>query len=200
MPTTFLTGGSGFVGATVLDRLLAKSHKVIAAVRSQSSGEKLLSVHPEWDKSSITFVEVSDFSKPGAFDLVFQKYPEIDYIVHVAAPVFDEGNTDFVEHFEKPTVQGNISLLQAANQYGKNVKAIAVTGSINAITTGDQNDIKSRVLDSTQWLPMGREEALQTKNAFVGDPQAQVSEYADSDCRYGTVLPKGSPKKQYGLL
>lgn len=170
MPTTFLTGGNGFVGATVFDQLLAKDHKVIAAVRSQSSGEKLLSIHPEWDKSRINFVEVPDFSHPDAFDSVFQDNPEIDYIVHVAAPLIGEGLTDFVEHYEKPTVTGNVSLLQAAKKYGKNIKAIAVTGSINAITTGDQNDIKNRVLDSTQWLPMGREEAIQMKHPFVRAP------------------------------
>lgn len=167
MPTTFLTGGNGFLGATVLDQLLPKDHKVIAAVRAQSSGDKLLSVHPEWDKSRITFVEIPDFTASGAFDFAFQKYPDIDYIIHVAAPVFAEGNKDFVEHYEKPAVQGNISLLQAAKQHGKNVKAVAVTGSINAITTGDQDDIKSRALDSSQWLPMGKEDALKVENTFV---------------------------------
>ena len=170
MPTTFLTGGNGFLGATVLDQLLTKDHKVIAAVRAQSSGDKLLSVHPEWDKSRITFVEISDFTASGAFDFAFQRYPDIDYIIHVAAPVFAEGNTDFVEHYEKPAVEGNISLLQAARRHGKNVKAVAVTGSINAITTGDQLDIKSRVLDSTQWLPMDKEDALKTDIRFVSLP------------------------------
>lgn len=170
MPTTFLTGGNGFVGATVLDQLLAKDYKVIAAVRAQSSGDKILSVHPEWDKSRITFVEIPDFTASGAFDSAFRQYPEIDYIIHVAAPVFAEGNTDFVEHYEKPAVEGNISLLQAAKQHGRNVKAVAVTGSINAITTGDQNDIKSRFLDSTQWLPMGKEDALKTDVRFVSRP------------------------------
>jgi nucleoside-diphosphate-sugar epimerase len=167
MPTTLLTGGNGFVGATVLDRLLAQDHKVIAAVRTRASGDKLLSAHDEWDKSRIEFAEIPDFGATGAFDSVFQDHPEIDYVIHVAAPILDPANTDFVEHYEKPTVGGNINLLQAAKKYGKNVKAIAVTGSINAITTGDQNDVKSRVFDGSQWLPLGKEDAIQMNNPFV---------------------------------
>ena len=33
MPITISTGGNGFLGATVLNQLLAKDHTVIAAVR-----------------------------------------------------------------------------------------------------------------------------------------------------------------------
>jgi hypothetical protein len=45
-----------------------------------------------------------------------------------------------------------VELLKSATKYGKNVKAIVVTGSINAITTGE--DVASRVLTSEEWLPV----------------------------------------------
>ena len=167
MPTTFLTGATGFVGSTVLDQLLAKRHNVVAAVRSRASGERLLSLHPEWDKSRITLVEIPDFSPDDAFNSTFQENPKIDYIIHVAAPVLKEGSVEFVEDYEKPSVIGSINILKAAKQYGKNVKAIAVTGSINAITTGSQEEVKDRVLDSTQWLPLGREDAIKMNHQFV---------------------------------
>jgi hypothetical protein len=48
----------------------------------------------------------------------------------------------------------NTNLLRSANKYGKNLKAIAVTGSINAITTGDVEDRKSRVMSNTEWIPV----------------------------------------------
>ena len=50
----------------------------------------------------------------------------------------------------------NTNLLRSANKYGKNVKAIAVTGSINAITMGDVEDRKRRVISNTEWLPVCR--------------------------------------------
>lgn len=43
-------------------------------------------------------------------------------------------------------------LLKSASKYGKNVKAIAVTGSVNAMTTGQ--DIETRVFNSGEWLPV----------------------------------------------
>lgn len=45
-----------------------------------------------------------------------------------------------------------IELLKSASKYGKSIKAIAVTGSINAITTGDPSD--TRVLTASEWLPV----------------------------------------------
>ena len=45
----------------------------------------------------------------------------------------------------------NTELLKSASKYGQNLKAISVTGSINAITTGDPEDLKSRELTSDSW-------------------------------------------------
>ena len=152
MPTTLITGANGFVGATMVDTALAHQHTVVLAVRSLSSGPPLLSANPTWDQSRITFISVPDFTAPGAFDTAFQER-QFDYVLHIAAPVLDNpDNTDFVEHFEKPSVQGNLELLQSGKKYGKNLKAIAVTGSINAITTG--MDVKERVYDDGEWLPV----------------------------------------------
>jgi hypothetical protein len=50
----------------------------------------------------------------------------------------------------------NTNLLRSADKYGKNVKAIAVTGSINAITMGDVEDRKRRVMSDTEWLPVSQ--------------------------------------------
>jgi hypothetical protein len=168
MPTTLVTGATGFVGATVADELLAQNHDLILAVRSPPSAERLIANNPSWPSSRITVFPVLDFTAPGAFDSVFQKHPEIDYIVHVAAPMLDHpDNTNFEEHFEKPSVLGNLGLLKSAKQFGKNVKAISVTGSLNAITTGTQEDIKSRVFSSKEWLPLGREDAIKANHNYV---------------------------------
>ena len=45
-----------------------------------------------------------------------------------------------------------IEILKSASKYGKNVKAIAVTGSVNAITTGA--DVATRTYNSSEWLPV----------------------------------------------
>lgn len=170
MPTTLLTGGNGFVGSSILQQLLSQSppHHVICAVRKLSSGEALLSAHPEWDSSLVTFTIVADFTTEGAFDAVFKNHPNIDYIIHCAAPLnADPRATDFVEHFEKPSVVGNMSLLSAAHKHGNHVKAIAITGSINAVTTGQQDDVKARAFTNDEWLPYSREDAIKMDNNFI---------------------------------
>lgn len=43
-------------------------------------------------------------------------------------------------------------LLKSASKYGKKVKGIAVTGSVNAMTTGQ--DIDTRVFNAGEWLPV----------------------------------------------
>jgi hypothetical protein len=45
-----------------------------------------------------------------------------------------------------------LEILKSASKYGKNVKAIAVTGSINAVTTGA--DVATRDYNSNEWLPV----------------------------------------------
>jgi nucleoside-diphosphate-sugar epimerase len=167
MPISLITGGNGFVGSTTIAAALKHGHTVIGAVRSRSSGTSLLEIHPEWDASKVSFVEVPDFTAPGAFDSVFKQHA-IDYVLHIAAPLLDNpANTDFVEHFEKPNVAGNTELLRSAKEYGKNVKAIAVTGTINAITTGDPEDLKKRALTDEEWLPLTREDAIKAQNPFI---------------------------------
>jgi thioester reductase-like protein len=170
MPTTLVTGGNGFVGASVVSTLLSSkyNHRVILAVRSVPSAEALLAIHPEWPAENVVISSVPDFTVPGAFDEVFKTHPEIDYVIHVAAPLLDDPrNNDFVEHFEKPNVLGNIGILTSAKQFGKNVKAISVTGSVNAITLGDQDDVKKRVFGNKEWLAQGREDAIKAQHNYV---------------------------------
>lgn len=168
MPTTLVTGGNGFVGATIVDELLSQGHTVILAVRSPSSADALLSNNPNWPVERISIFPIPDFTVPGAFDALFQRYPETEFVVHVAAPLLDDPrNTDFEAHFEKPNVLGNLGLLRSVKQFGKNVKAVSVTGSINAITLGDQDDVKKRVFANDSWLPMGREDAIKAQNNYV---------------------------------
>ncbi|EXJ61994.1 hypothetical protein A1O7_02426 [Cladophialophora yegresii CBS 114405] len=168
MPTTLVTGATGFVGSSIVDELLRQNHTLLLAVRSPSSANALLENNPSWPASSLIIFPVPDFTAPGAFDSVFQKHREIEYIVHVAAPLLDDpAHTDFVEHFEKPSVLGNLGLLRSAKEYGRHVKAISVTGSLNAITTGSHEDVKSRVFGNKEWLPLGREDAIQANNNYA---------------------------------
>lgn len=105
-PYTLITGPSGFLGATIVAEALSQGHRITGTVRSLKLGQDLLKIHPEWDHTMIDFVEVPDYTTEGVFDEIFRSN-KLDYILHTAAPVLDNpANTDFVKHYEIPSVQG----------------------------------------------------------------------------------------------
>lgn len=63
------------------------------------------------------------------------------------------------------TLNSGIELLKSAKKYGKNLKAIAVTGSINAMTTGQDIDI--RVFNSGEWLPLTIDDAIKAQHPYI---------------------------------
>jgi nucleoside-diphosphate-sugar epimerase len=58
-----------------------------------------------------------------------------------------------------------LSLLRSAKQYGKNLKHISVTGSINSITMGD--DLATRTLTNSSWIGITQDSARQANHMFV---------------------------------
>ncbi|KAL2062619.1 hypothetical protein VTL71DRAFT_5691 [Oculimacula yallundae] len=164
MPTTLLTGANGFVAAHVLDALIASGHTVVGSVRSLEKGKQILATHPEY-VGKLTFVVVSEYAKEGTWDQAI-KEGEFDYVVHTAAPLLDDpGNTDFERDFLGPSVGGAVELLKSATKYGKNIKAIAVTGSVNAMTTG--MDIAERSFNSSEWLPLSIDDAIKANHPYI---------------------------------
>jgi len=166
MPTTLVTGANSFVAAHIIQILIADGHTVVGSVRRQSAGDDLLKVHPEW-KEKLQFVVIEDYAKDGAWDPVFQQH-EIDYIVHTAAPLMDNpANTDYDEHYLEPGVGANLSLLKSAVKYAPNLKSIAITGSINAMTMGTPEENRTIEYTNETWNNITREKAREAQNPYV---------------------------------
>ncbi|KAG4437215.1 hypothetical protein IFR05_007304 [Cadophora sp. M221] len=164
MPNTLVTGANGFVAAHVIDQLIAAGHQVTGSVRSLAKGEQIFATHPEY-AGKLTFTVVSDYAKSGTWDETI-KEGEFDFVVHTAAPLLDDpGNTDFERDFLVPSVDGAVELLKSASKYGKHIKAIAVTGSVNAMTTG--MDIADRTFNSSEWLPVSIDDAIKANHPYI---------------------------------
>ncbi|KAI9868185.1 MAG: hypothetical protein M1813_006930 [Trichoglossum hirsutum] len=142
-----------------------KGHDVVGSVRKDVYGDQLLSLHPEW-KGKVTFINVSDYTKEGTWDEAF-KPGDLDYVLHVAAPMPSPANKDFDRDFLEPNVKGNLELLKSASKYGKNLKSIVVTGSINSITYGYAEHINGRVFTNKDYLPTTTEEARAANHYYV---------------------------------
>jgi nucleoside-diphosphate-sugar epimerase len=59
----------------------------------------------------------------------------------------------------------NLSLLRSAAQHAPNLKTIAMTGSINAITTGD--DLPARTLTNSSWNTLTADYARSAQNPYI---------------------------------
>jgi uncharacterized protein YbjT (DUF2867 family) len=76
-----VTGATGFIGAHIVDNLLARGLKVRGATRSPSKAQSMLSARPNYT-SKLDIVIIRDFEQTGVFDDAVQG---VDAVVHVAS-------------------------------------------------------------------------------------------------------------------
>lgn len=76
-----VTGATGFIGAHVVDNLLARGLKVRGATRSLGKGQAMLKARPQY-ASQLDFVQIDDFEKLGVFE---EAVKGIDAVIHVAS-------------------------------------------------------------------------------------------------------------------
>ncbi len=73
MPTTLLTGANSFVGAHVINSLIAAGHTVVGTVRRENLIDQIYATHPEW-KEKLQVIVVKDYAEESSWDEVFAKH------------------------------------------------------------------------------------------------------------------------------
>jgi nucleoside-diphosphate-sugar epimerase len=76
-----VTGATGFIGAHIVDALLARGLKVRGATRSAAKGEAMIRSRQKYSQS-LDFVEIGDFSDPRGLQEAVQG---VDAIIHAAS-------------------------------------------------------------------------------------------------------------------
>lgn len=76
-----MTGSTGFIGAHIVDNLLARGFSVRGATRSAQKGEHMKAARPQY-ASKLDFVVVDDFTRTGVFESAMDG---IDAVIHVAS-------------------------------------------------------------------------------------------------------------------
>ncbi len=120
-----VTGGAGFIGSTLVDRLLAEGHAV-DVVDDLSTGSLTNLAEARADRNHQLSVHQLDVRSPEVVDLVARRKPEVvfhlaaqaDVRVSVARPVFDA----------EVNVIGSLNVLEAARAAGARKVVFASSG------------------------------------------------------------------------
>ncbi|KAJ9623898.1 hypothetical protein H2203_005343 [Taxawa tesnikishii (nom. ined.)] len=134
--TIAVTGATGFIGFSILLRLLKSGYNVRIVVRSEAKAEGLRS-HPVLKalqkESSISYYIVPDLSIIGALD---EATKGADYVIHTASPLpfgLCEPENQYDE-IVLPAINCTLSALESAKRSGT-VKRVVVTSSCGAYIT-----------------------------------------------------------------
>jgi UDP-glucose 4-epimerase len=120
-----VTGGAGFIGSTLVDRLLAEGHAV-DVIDNLSSGSLANLSDARADRSHEFSFHQIDIREPSVADLIVRRKPEVifhlaaqaDVRVSVARPVFDA----------EVNIIGSLNVLEGARQAGTRKVVFASSG------------------------------------------------------------------------
>lgn len=158
--TTLITGATGFIAGHCIDLLLKGGHKVIGTIRSQQKSARLAKVFSEAIKAGqLVFEIVSDIRSEAEIACVFEKHPDIKFVLHTASPVLHHVE-DPVKDMLEPAVTGTLTVLRVAKS-APNVHKVVLTSSFAAMM--DWNDVTNdtALVNEESWNPVTWQQASQ---------------------------------------
>ncbi|KAI9285104.1 hypothetical protein BC943DRAFT_380622 [Umbelopsis sp. AD052] len=130
-----VTGVTGDIATQVAKQLLKAGYRVTGTARNQAKAKAVKTALVEHGSDKFKVVITGDLEKEGAFDEAV-KGNYVDAIAHMASPLTFTSE-DPIRDVINPAVNGTVSLLHSAQKYGKNVKHIVVTSSIDSAGSRD---------------------------------------------------------------
>jgi NADPH:quinone reductase-like Zn-dependent oxidoreductase len=76
-----VTGATGFIGAHIVDVLLARGMRVRGATRSLEKGDAMIKARPQ-HSGRLEFVQIDDFERPGG---LMEATRGVDGVIHTAS-------------------------------------------------------------------------------------------------------------------
>lgn len=187
MATVLLTGGTGFLGAHAIARLLADGQQVRTTVRSlsrQADVEAMLRVAGAPDAASVRYFQADLTADDGWAEAV----ADADYVLHVASP-FPGAQPKCEDEVIVPARDGALRVLRAARDAG--VRRVVLTSSFAAVGYG--HDQTGRVFDERDWTEVnGPGVSAYTKSKMLAERAAWDFIEADGkDLELSVVNPVG---------
>lgn len=120
-----VTGGAGFIGSTLVDRLLAEGHAV-DVVDDLSSGSLANLAEARADRDHELKLHQIDIREPGVVELIARREPEV--VFHLAAQVDVRVSVARPVHDASINVIGSLNVLEGARQAGARKVVFASSG------------------------------------------------------------------------
>ncbi|KAJ5591260.1 NAD-dependent epimerase/dehydratase [Penicillium hetheringtonii] len=113
MPTTLITGATGFIGSQVTLSALKAGYNTRLVIRREEQATKLRTIFSQY-ASQLDFAIVPDITVAG-----------IDYVIHLASPIPSAGTSDLLT----PAIHGTVSVLESAVKI-PSIRKVVITGSV----------------------------------------------------------------------
>ncbi|TQS31504.1 hypothetical protein Golomagni_08212, partial [Golovinomyces magnicellulatus] len=150
MTKFLLTGGSGFIAAHILERLLQQGHTVVTTVRSEDKAQRIRDAYKS-SSDRLEVVIVPDIAQENAFDEV-AKIPGLEVVLHTASP-FHWNFTDPQRELIDPALIGTTGILRAIHRDAPSVRRVVVTSSFAAILNKDKLGDGNTTFTEKSWNP-----------------------------------------------
>ena len=112
--SVLVTGSAGFIGMHTANALLKKNEEVIGIdnINDYYDPELKRARLEELHVNKNFYFEKLDFAVPGSLDLLIQKYPEIDRIIHLGAQAGVRYSIDNPHQYMQSNICGQLAILE----------------------------------------------------------------------------------------
>ncbi len=131
MKTILVTGGAGFIGSHVCDRLLELGKKVICVDNLNnyySPKRKIKNIEHNLENPNFMFI-TADIKNKEQLDEIFQNN-KVDKIIHLAARAGVRPSLKNPSLYQETNIKGTLNLLELAKKYNINHFVLASSSSV----------------------------------------------------------------------
>lgn len=175
-----LTGGSGFVGSTLIRGTEAREHTIISLGRTDPNA-------PTNGRSGILFRRVDITNRRELEEVAETLQGEFDALVHLAAYVPRQGDEDQLQAAHDVNIQGTINLLEV---FGDRVKKIIVGSTAEVY---DQRVVSGVLQESAVVGPASYYGATKLGSEFIATAYGRKRDVAVTVLRFSVMYGPSDP-------